>query len=70
MLKKLNYIFSGRDKIKMAFLLIGVVIGSFLELMGVAVFTPFVNVIMDPASIQEKWYLKYIYVFYSFQSTD
>ena len=70
MLKKLNYIFSGRDKIKMAFLLIGVVIGSFLELMGVAVFTPFVNVIMDPASIQEKWYLKFFYVFFSFQSTD
>ncbi len=70
MLKKLNYIFSGRDKMKMLFLLIGVVIGSFLELMGVAVFTPFVNVIMDPATIQEKWYLKFLYDFFSFQSTD
>ena len=52
MLKQLNYIFSGRDKVKMIFILVGIVIGSFLELMGVAIFTPFMNVLMNPESIQ------------------
>lgn len=70
MLKQLNYIFSGRDKVKMIFILVGIVIGSFLELMGVAIFTPFMNVLMNPESIQEKWYLKGIYDYFSFRSSD
>ena len=70
MLKELNYIFSGKDKIKMIFILFGIVIGSFLELMGVAIFTPFINVLMNPESIYEKWYLKVIYDFFHFESSD
>lgn len=70
MLKQLNYIFSGRDKVKMIFILVGIVIGSFLELMGVAIFTPFMNVLMNPESIQEKWYLEGIYDYFSFRSSD
>ena len=70
MLKKLNYIFSGKDKLKMLLLLFSVVIGSMLELMGVAIFTPFVNIIMNPESIQEKWYLKAIYDSLSFKTTN
>lgn len=70
MLKKLNYIFTGKDKVKMVFILVSVAIGSFLELMGVAIFSPFVNVIMNPESIQEKWYLKLLYDGLSFRSTN
>lgn len=70
MLKKLNYIFSGRDKVKMLLLLVTVVMGSFFELMGVAIFTPFVNVIMNPETIQETWYLKLLFDAFSFQSTN
>ena len=43
---KLAYIFSRGEKIKLFFLMIVIVIGSFLELMGVAIFTPFINIIM------------------------
>lgn len=70
MLKKLNYIFTGKDKIKMLFILLSVVIGSFLELLGVAIFTPFVNVILNPETIQEKWYLKILYDGLSFQTAN
>ena len=48
MYKKLSYIFSKRDKYKIALLLCIMVAGSFLELLGVAVFQPFVNIIMMP----------------------
>lgn len=61
MLKKLDYIFSRKDKVKMLLILCTVVIGSFLELMGVAIFSPFVDVIMKPEKIQETWYLKLLY---------
>lgn len=70
MLKKLNYIFNRKDKVKMFLILGTVVIGSFLELMGVAIFTPFVNVILNPETIQEKWYLKMLYDAFSFKSTN
>ena len=70
MLNKLRYIFSFQDKLKMFLILISVVIGSMLELMGVAIFTPFVNIIMNPQTIQEKWYLKLLYDGFSFSSTN
>lgn len=61
MLTKLRYIFDRKDKIKILLLLIAVVIGSFFELLGVAIFTPFVNVIMDPETIQESELLRWLY---------
>ena len=70
MLKKLNYIFSAKDKVKMLFILFSVILGSFLELLGVAAFTPFVNVIMKPESIQEQWYLKYLYDILGFTTSN
>ena len=68
LLKKLGYIFSKKDKKKIALLLVAVVIGSFLELLGVSAFTPFVNIIMNQDSIQTTWYLKMIYDAFGFQN--
>ena len=48
MLKKLNFIFSKRDKVKLLLLMIIVIGGSFLELMAVSIFSRFINVIMEP----------------------
>lgn len=70
MLKKLNYIFSRKDKVKLLLILVTVIIGSFLELLGVAVFLPFVDIIINPEAIQEKWYLKFFYDSFSFHSTN
>ena len=70
MYKKLSYIFSKRDKYKIALLLCIMVAGSFLELLGVAVFQPFVNIIMMPDSIQENPYLARIYQMFGCSTTE
>lgn len=70
MYKKLPYIFSKRDKYKIALLLCIMVAGSFLELLGVAVFQPFVNIIMMPDSIQENPYLARIYQMFGCSTTE
>lgn len=61
MLTKLRYIFDRKDKLIILLLLVAVVIGSFFELIGVAIFTPLVNVIMDPNSIQNTDILRQLY---------
>ena len=66
----MNYIFSKKDKLKTLLILCGIIMGSFLELMGVAVFSPFVNVLMNPDSIQETWYLKWLYDLFHFSSIN
>lgn len=50
MLSKLRYIFTRKEKIKIFLLLIMIIIGSFLELIGLAVFMPFISMIMDAES--------------------
>lgn len=70
MIAKLKYIFTQKDKFKMLLLLLTVIAGSFLELMGVAVFSPFVDVLMNPDMIEEKWYLKWIYDTFHFNGSN
>ena len=67
-LTKLGYIFDRRDKWKIAMLLVAVVIGSFLELLGVTIFMPFINIIEKPSTIQRTWYLKWVYDLFHFHS--
>lgn len=66
---KLGYIFTAKDKRKIALLLVAVVIGSFLELLGVTIFMPFINIISNPQTIQKTWYLKLFYDGLHFSST-
>ena len=54
----------------MLLLLLTVIAGSFLELIGVAIFSPFVNILMNPDMIQEKWYLKWIYDIFQFTASN
>lgn len=71
MFAELNYIFDRRDKCKIALLLLAVVAGSFLELLGVTVFMPFIEIIQKPRTIQDKWYLKWVYdLFHMHSATD
>ena len=68
MYSKLNYIFKPKDRLKIALLLILVVIGSFMELLGVAIFSPFIEIIMEPETITQNQYLNYF--FQKFQCED
>ncbi|MCI8773017.1 MAG: ABC transporter ATP-binding protein [Lachnospiraceae bacterium] len=70
MLSKLNYIFTKTDKIKIGILMIAVIIGSFLELLAVSIFSPFIDLIMDPAAMQGDGTIAYIYRLFSFQSQE
>lgn len=65
---KLGYIFDKRDKWKIGVLLAAVVIGSFLELLGVTIFMPYIEIISDPSTIRKTWYLKWIYDLFGFSS--
>ena len=51
MLKKLSYIFDKKSKVKIFIILILIIIGGFLEMLGVTVFYPFVEMMMNPQSI-------------------
>ena len=51
MIKKLGYIFSRADKIKIFLLTTMIIVGSFLELLAISLFSPFVDMIMNPDSI-------------------
>ena len=68
LISMLRYIFDRRDKGKLLLLLMAIVIGSFLELMGVMVFMPFVEIIADQSTIEKTWYLRTAYEFFGFSS--
>ena len=53
MWKQLNYIFSRSDKVKVCILLVAVILGSFMELLGISLFSPFVEVITTPSIIEQ-----------------
>lgn len=61
MLNKLKYIFTKTDKIKIFILMIVVVIGSFLELSAVAIFSPFIELIMEPETLKDSQAMTYLY---------
>ncbi len=70
MFKQLAYIFNRKEKIEIALLFLAAVIGSLLECLGVGVFMPFVNVLMDVSAIHKTWYLKFFYEEMHFQSAE
>ena len=70
MLNKLNYIFSHRDKLRLLLLMVMMIIGSMLELMGVSIFMPFINIIMEPGQIQENPYLLFFYKLGGFTTVE
>ena len=59
--RKVNYIFSTKQKVQSVLLCIGLFIGAVFELVGVSMITQLVSLISDPASIQESSTLSYIY---------
>lgn len=70
MIKKLNYIFSTEDKIKIVLLTIMILIGSMLELLAISLFSPFIDGIMDQNAMLESTIISYIYRFFSFEKYE
>ena len=69
MVKKLGYIFSGKEKLQIGLLMIMVVAGSFLELMAISVFSPFIDLIMDMDSLEDSTVMSFLYHFLHFTDT-
>lgn len=70
MLQKLRYIFNRKDKFKISGLLVMMVLGSFLELSGVAAFMPFIEIVMSPENISKTPWLQSFYEWVDFSSMD
>lgn len=61
MLKKINFIFTKSQKRRLVMLFVVILIGTFLELLGVTAILPFINVILSPDKIESMKYLGDIY---------
>jgi len=70
MIKQLAYIFDRKEKIKIFILFLAAIIGSVLECIGVGIFMPFVDVLMDTSAIQSNLYLNYAYEVLEFATTE
>lgn len=70
MIRKLRYIFSRKDKIKLVLLLVMITGGSFMELLGVTVFMPFIQVVMNMSYIHTNKWLSLAYNTFHFNSDE
>lgn len=70
MIKQLSYIFNRKEKVAILLLFICALIGSFLECLGVSVFMPFVNLLMDSSAIKEDEILGFVYNYFGFDSIN
>lgn len=70
MVKALNYIFSRKEKFYLLYIALLVMVGGVLELMGVAVFTPFIEVITNPELINSNRLLLFLYNTLNFRDTN
>lgn len=70
MLEKLRYIFNHQEKLKLLGILAIVIIGSLAELLGVSVFMPFIQILLNPDSIYTNEALNFFYELFHFQSVE
>lgn len=68
MIKKLKYIFEIKEKRKLFWIFFIMVLGSFVELLGVSAFLPFVQILMDTSTIETNKWLNYVYIGFGFGS--
>ena len=69
-LKKLNYIFDSRQKRNMFLLFVAIVIGAMLELLGVSLIMPLIQLISTPEAVEEPGLLNSIYTALSMKSIN
>ncbi|MBO6134032.1 MAG: ABC transporter ATP-binding protein [Lachnospiraceae bacterium] len=60
-LRKLNYIFNSKQKRQMAALLLAIFFGAMLELIGVSLIMPVIQLISDPSSVYTNEYLRALF---------
>ena len=68
--RKIAYIFDRRQKMKSILLLTVIVIGAFVELLGVSVVLPFISVVLSPGEMLDNVYLAYGYNLLGFRDVN
>jgi len=70
LLSKIWYIFDRKDKVKIGFLFLLILSGTFFEILGFGVIIPFLMIISKPEVVQENVYIKTVYDFISPGTTN
>lgn len=70
LIKKIGYIFSHRQKVRLFILFVIILIGTGLELLGVTAILPFVNVITNSETIFKTTYLHELYTMLPITDTN
>ena len=68
--KKICYIFDERQKLKAALLFVVIIIGAFVELIGVSAVLPFISAVLSPDQILENPYLGGVYRAFGFRDIN
>lgn len=63
MISQLNYVLDSRQKRACIGVFLCMVMSSALELLGVSAIYPFLQMMLSPEEIKEKWYVEWIYFF-------
>jgi ABC-type multidrug transport system fused ATPase/permease subunit len=70
-LKKINFILTKKEKAYLTFLLLGMIVSALLELAGISVLLPIINLISDPSTAAgSSWYLKFVISLFQLASDD
>lgn len=56
--KQILSVFSGKQKWKLLWMLFIIIINAIVELVGVSIILPFINIVVQPEMLMEKWYVK------------
>lgn len=67
-IKKLGCIFNRNEKFELLGLLIALIIGAFVEILGISLVVPFTSVVTNPQVIQQNKYLLWVYNFFMMDS--
>lgn len=70
MVKKLNEIFTPRERRQIVFLFIASLVSAFAQTFGVAAVFPFINVVMNPEVITQNRLLQTLYQLWNFESVS
>lgn len=70
LIRKINYIFNRKQKIRLIELTFIIIIGALFELLGVSAILPFINVVLDPSAVETTPYLKSVYDLLGLHSTN
>ena len=69
-LKKIGYIFEKKQKTRMFWLFVAIFLGAVLELVGVSLIMPLIQIISDPSKVRKNPVLNWMYTEFSITSMN